>query len=734
LVISHLIDLGLVLVFLLSAYGIGIWGWRVIRVKWEGRLERLIFSIGLGLTILGYVALGLGMAQLIYPSVFWTLTVLIFLLACKGLLREKTEVNPLPFRPEILGTLTLLFITLNIIKPLTPPTHVDSLTYHLAIPKRYIQDHGITYYPDLVHSNWQFIHQMLNLWSLTIGTETTAHLLNFCIEILCCMGLFYISLRQFNSSTIGWLSVCLFLSLDSVKDLTGTASDMFCYSFFQILLVAGFLNWARGDFTNRWLKVMAIFGGACIGSKMIGVIPLLAIAICVASFNRLSAIKLLTIAILIGAPWYLRTWLFTGNPIYPFGYGLLGGRDMDPQTYEVFYRYHLEFDGFKHTLLDLLKLPWLAIGWRTSLPMLLLPLVLLARPFMQGLKWPSIYTALFCLFWWMGSIQSRLLLPCHAILCIIVAVGIYHVHRFSLVGKVWHLVLIPFLTFSLGMRDGLPDIDMFEAAFSPEKRTQYLRRKIGTYKVTEYINSKLSNSETIFLYNDTRGYYIQKKHLIGYPPFQGLIPWYRFCDVQQATQHLRQLCVTHFMVDTQRGIWYNKKFTKEFLDSYAQLIYHRNAVYLYRLLPEPKREKGLRNIAPKAKIIASSDDGSSKGSVADGLNHRREFERGYTGWRSANPPSPKRPEWITFRFETLQTIQQINLYGFPSEERALRDFVFQINKDGRWLDLGSTRIRNNTEETEWFFRVSVQTREIRLLITRSNPGLAEVLEIELLTP
>jgi 4-amino-4-deoxy-L-arabinose transferase-like glycosyltransferase len=32
------------------------------------------------------------------------------------------------------------------------------------------------------------------------------------------------------------------------------------------------------------------------------------------------------LSLAIAAPWYVKSWLYTGNPVYPFFFGLFGGR------------------------------------------------------------------------------------------------------------------------------------------------------------------------------------------------------------------------------------------------------------------------------------------------------------------------------------------------------------------------------------------------------------------------
>ena len=96
----------------------------------------------------------------------------------------------------------------------------------------------------------------------------------------------------------------------------------------------------QGEPSSEWLLPALLLGGA-VGSKYtalqtlsILVVALLACALLkrgnpAIRDPRSSILKTSLVALAIGSPWYVRNMVDTGNPVYPFFYSKLGGRNWD---------------------------------------------------------------------------------------------------------------------------------------------------------------------------------------------------------------------------------------------------------------------------------------------------------------------------------------------------------------------------------------------------------------------
>lgn len=238
------------------------------------------------------------------------------------------------------------------------------------------------------------------------------------------------------------------------------------------------------------------------------------------------------VALLVAAPWYLKNWLFTGNPVYPFAFGLFGGQFWDSFRAN-WYAAAGSGIGFKPA--TWLALPWLltlgvrdANYWdgRTG-PLLLLftPLLLVSFTHATRAHRPA---ALAPLAWfamahfavwaagviWSASLwQARLLLPGLAALAPVAGwlwadLPRFDLPRFSLsrfvnlaVGLTLALTLVDAGLLTLKM-DPLPYLAGLES------RDAFLTRRLGAhYAAMQQINSDLPPTVVVQLLWEPRTYF-----------------------------------------------------------------------------------------------------------------------------------------------------------------------------------------------------------------------------------
>ena len=239
------------------------------------------------------------------------------------------------------------------------------------------------------------------------------------------------------------------------------------------------------------------------------------------------------IALLVASPWYLRNWFFTGNPVYPFLYGLFGGAFWDNFRAEW---YAAAGTGIGWQPSTLLGLPWLlTLGVRDAnywdgrtgpLLLLFLPLVIGWTLFRRDNR-PAVFNALLFYvaahfaFWTLGVIwskalwQSRLLLPGLVGLAPITGwvwselprldTPQFSFSRFVNIAVVLTLTLTAIDVGLLTMK-----IDPLPYLIGQESRDSYLTRQLGAYYATmQQINTDLPPGSTIVFLWEPRSYYCQ---------------------------------------------------------------------------------------------------------------------------------------------------------------------------------------------------------------------------------
>jgi hypothetical protein len=144
----------------------------VLNVKADSPIESAVFGVGIGLGVMSYLVLAIGLLGFLYP---WTLMVLVGVMGLVSI-RDivellKDAVHGLRFQvgtklkaSSALITFSMVVLgALSLVSALAPPAGLDwdGLAYHLAVPKMYLAHHRVFYVPFLSHSNFPFLTEML---------------------------------------------------------------------------------------------------------------------------------------------------------------------------------------------------------------------------------------------------------------------------------------------------------------------------------------------------------------------------------------------------------------------------------------------------------------------------------------------------------------------------------------------------------------------------------------------
>ena len=131
---------------------------------------------------------------------------------------ERT--NPLfhKFNISVLAFLILLALILA----MAPPVKTDALVYHLAIPKAYLENHGIINLPNSMYSFFPLLFEMIFLFAMTFGVESLPALcgLGMTFLLLTGLGVFF---HQYISPRLAWFVPVLFFSTPTFLEISASA-------------------------------------------------------------------------------------------------------------------------------------------------------------------------------------------------------------------------------------------------------------------------------------------------------------------------------------------------------------------------------------------------------------------------------------------------------------------------------------------------------------------------------
>jgi hypothetical protein len=304
--------------------------------------ERLL-GLGVGLVVLSFVVFAGAVLHLLSTAflfgVFgaWTLV---------GYLHFKLPpvaqpvAESLPIRsPFFFALICLLAGTalFNLIPVLVPAVDWDGLAYHLALPKIYLAAGGFVFRPDIFHNLFPQLTEMLYLAGSIFPYGIAAKLIHFSFGLLAA-GAVYAAGRESGLRQGALLGAAIFYLQYVVQIESGTAFiDLATAAYAGLAMVAGVYAW-RHKAAYRWLYLMMFFAGATAATKWHGLMILgLAAAwvvMQVVSEGDLSAgdkVRRLGWVGFWGAlpvgPYFIRAWILGGDPIWPLGYRIFGGRD-----------------------------------------------------------------------------------------------------------------------------------------------------------------------------------------------------------------------------------------------------------------------------------------------------------------------------------------------------------------------------------------------------------------------
>ncbi|MFZ3079279.1 MAG: glycosyltransferase family 39 protein [Bellilinea sp.] len=332
--LTALFDVLLMTAVLALAGGIGA---RLLKAANFSPLERITLHAALGLGTVSLIWMALGWLHLFTSWAAWLLlgTGLV-LLRREALewLKNLSAVGETFCRSarleRIIAILCLVLVGYQLLVALAPPVGWDALTYHLQLPRLYLEAGYLYHVPENMYSGHFQLAEMIYTLAMALHRPETAGVLGWAAGILVLPGLMGAVRRLVGTAnseargiSAGWVAVFALLAGETFRVLLGfSATDQFSALFGSAVLIL-LIEWMQTR-QVRWFYLACLFSGFAIAVKLTGGV-LLAGIILVALFYarrerlRFSKIVLgVLIALLPVLPWLIKNGIATGNPIFPY--------------------------------------------------------------------------------------------------------------------------------------------------------------------------------------------------------------------------------------------------------------------------------------------------------------------------------------------------------------------------------------------------------------------------------
>lgn len=553
----------------LSSVGFGLRWLRMTDITSQSDPEILLLAFGIGTGMISLSILAIGLAGMLYVPV------IVILLAggvlCGGLeLSRKISslVHYVRNVPHRLGrysfclSIIAILAVLNALTAATPPIDVDVLNYHLAVPHIYALHHRIIPIPGIFFSYFPFTIQLFYLPCLVLRAASAAQLLHVMFGLANIMVIANIARRFYGVKTAA-LATLLFYSLNDVSAETPVGRIDLGVSFYALMAFLCFIIMQESNNGKLWLIMSGIFAGFCAGSKYTGLIVPLIITVIVLIFSRQSRFKksltVAVVALLIAAPWYIRNYIWTENPVFPFFTELFGQGPLLDEHIEFIRQGNWKYAPISRTFLNFLLVPWLLIVKRDAFASGRIgPLFLAYLPVFFCLRWYRlkhlrpmlVFCGIWLPFWFWTSPLVRFIFAPLGLLSIVLAQAL----RLSLrCRRHWRYLTLSVLwlwlvfAFAWNIKNHAEFIPAAIGAISPNIFLDRIAEiEEYTFADFRYVNTVLK-PQSMLLFG-SHGLYVDVNFILA-----GDWAMQRWKDVQQCDRYtletaLRSSGITHIML------------------------------------------------------------------------------------------------------------------------------------------------------------------------------------------
>lgn len=483
--------------------------------------------------------------------------------AVRSLRRE--QISPIVW---IGATLFAAHLVVNLISCFNPPIDLDVLGYHLTVPKLNILYNEFVLRPDIVYANWPMHQELLFQLALLVRGDALAQLISFFVALLA-TGAVWTCARPHFSPTGAALAAFIFYTIPVIGYEASIAYVDVGVALYAALAWFALTEW-HATREDRWLALSALMAGFAPATKLSGAfIPAL---LCIGVFlftpkekNRWKySIVYGAIAAAVIAPWLVKTFLQTGNPVTPYLFDLIGARGWTASAAHSATAMFAPF-GMGHDLIAALMLPWnltmfsTAFGGGNLGPIFLasLPLLLIARPLPTPIKSALVLVISYFAIWFMVVQEVRFLVPILPILSLIAA---YALVTWARQNRLTRRVVIGVVVFTglanlvlLGTNfarplGSVPPTKSVRVIFGLETRTDYLRRVLPRQAIVERVN-QLPRESRVLLLGLNDAYYLDRDFIRGFPVEQPLFDPSALPTPEAMAQRVADLHVTHLVVN-----------------------------------------------------------------------------------------------------------------------------------------------------------------------------------------
>lgn len=560
--------------FLLAAYGVGQF---VVQIA-ESHLPPipqhlpmlgLTRRLAIGVSLIGVVATLLGLSGVFH----WTgiLVMIACGWGCYSLSRAGGWSTLRIDRGILVGGIGIgLVWTVAWLWGTVPPAFYDELAYHLPIPQFALRTGSLPASPWSWFTLMPHLSDLLLGWGLAMGGELGARALHLAVWFgiwIAAWGLIE-AICSSSHQRIGLLLAGTFSSSATVFFL-GTLPFAECSLTFGVLASLALI--LSPSMRADWIPV-GLLWGFIMSVKLSGPSWIIAagLAALIVGWPIRSVVAAAALGIGCAAPWWIRSWVLTGNPLYPLGYKWVGGRYWNDTSEKLLQQDLPHFAGTSE-LGAWIRLPYdlvahperfgsaSDVGFTAVLGlclMLSLPIwttLLRSEERVQRIsRAVSVFVIVSGACWILTSTTVRFFAPTFML-------GLALISAFTLrcPPPVQATAILAFTALGITGTDRFitQHSDVFSSeqiVLGRESRSEYLSRTVDHFESAQYVREHVPSDARLLFIGESRPFYFERSTLAPYPFHEHpLVAWLKEAtSADQVVDHLRMEGITHVVLNT----------------------------------------------------------------------------------------------------------------------------------------------------------------------------------------
>lgn len=581
------------------------------KIRIASPAEDYIFHTAAGFGLIFYVILIFGFAGCLSKNFFISL-VSIQILFClinvsnTALLFEYLigKILRIGIGSKIVLALIIINLILHLPGSLAPVAGLDGLTYHLPLSKIYFETGKISIINFLFYSFFPQFAEIFFMYGIYFDNAVFSQLFHWYFYFLTLLMICKTSKIFIENDFFALLPALFFSAAPAINRLTGYTKNEFFMIFYFIASLYFFYKYVLEN-NNKWMAISLVFCAVSNNIKYHGIINSIIIIFLFALYFIISRrysqifkfIIFFGVFIILSSPFYIRNYIYIGNPAYPFlteifkikqagDKNVSSGEHFQTNTKNMV-RHFKETKLNHNPAINFLKFPYqVSIKfqtydfWKYSIsPMffifyccLWIMIFFLKKNEAHKILYAALYSVIFIYLIYFNAPRSRYILPAYPVLCI---TGTYFFYKLYLMNGKWKA----FVNFNLFIFIGMvlinypllaaQHINRYKTLAGIQSVDEYLEERFYAdgefYKAVKWSNEHIDSSKKIYITHQ-QSFYFTREFLLGYSPNTTLSP-INNDSVKSADDLIEKLKENGVSY-----IFYSEKYARRFCYNISELI------------------------------------------------------------------------------------------------------------------------------------------------------------------